>query len=125
MTVKVLPKRGAVYRITLDYIDRPAEVNEKHMVIVIQSDKILRHAGEVNVLEITSNLERVNAPYNVFLPANTLTSHQDVDSKIKCHVLYGVKVDDLLNGEYCGQIPDNIMKEVDDAIIFSLGLSED
>jgi hypothetical protein len=40
-------------------------------------------------------------------------------------VLYGVKVDDLLNGEYCGQIPDDIMKEVDDAIIFSLGLLED
>jgi hypothetical protein len=34
-------------------------------------------------------------------------------------------VDDLLNGEYCGQIPDDIMKEVDDAIIFSLGLLED
>jgi mRNA-degrading endonuclease toxin of MazEF toxin-antitoxin module len=126
MTVKVLPKRGAVYWITLNYIDRPAETNEKHMVVVVQSNEMLKQAREVNVLEITSNLRDVNARYNVFLPANTLTSkHQTVDSKIKCHVLYGVKVDDLINGEYCGQIPDNIMKEVDDAIIFSLGLLED
>jgi len=126
MTAKVLPKRGAVYWITLNYIDRPAVPDEKHMVVVVQSNEILKHASEVNVLEITSNLRDVNARYNVFLPANTLTSqHQAVDSKIKCHVLYGVKVDDLLNGEYCGQIPDDIMKEVDDAIIFSLGLLED
>ena len=126
MKAKVLPKRGAVYWITLDYIDRPAEANEKHMVVVIQNNEMLKQAREVNVLEITSNLQDISAPYNVFLPANTLTSqHQSTDSKIKCHVLYGVKMEDLLNGGYCGQLPDEIMKEIDDAIIFSLGLLED
>jgi len=123
---KVLPKRGAVYWVTLNYIDRPAESNEKHMVVVIQGDEMLNQAREVNVLEITSNLEHVSARYNVFLPANTLTSqHQSTDSKIKCRVLYGVKMEDLLNGEYCGKIPDEIMKKIDDAIIFTLGLLED
>lgn len=126
MKAKVLPKRGAVYWINIDYIDRPSEANEKHMVVVIQNNAILKWSREVNVLEITSNLECIRAPYSVFLPANTLTSpHQSADSKIKCHVLYGVKREDLLNGEYCGQIPEDIMREIDDAIIFSLGLVED
>ncbi len=125
MTAKVLPKRGFVYRITLNYIDRPAEVGEKHLVVVIQNNDILKWSKEVNVVEITSNLEYLNAPYNVFLPANTLTSkRQSTDSKIKCHVLHGVKMEDLLNGEYCGKIPDKIMEEIDDAITFSLGLLE-
>jgi|CryGeyStandDraft_7_1057128.scaffolds.fasta_scaffold48546_2 hypothetical protein len=34
MSVSVKPKRGFVYLITLDYIDRPAESSEKHMVVV-------------------------------------------------------------------------------------------
>jgi len=125
MKARVLPERGFVYWITLDYIDKPAEANEKHMVVVIQSNEMLKQAREVNVLEITSSLKDVNARYNVPLPANTLTSkHQSTDSKIKCHILYGVKMEDLLNGEYCGQLPDEIMKEIDNAIIFSLGLLE-
>ncbi len=126
MKARVHPKRGFVYRIILNYIDRPAESNEKHMVVVIQNNDILKWSREVNVLEITSNPRDISAPYNVSLPAKTLTSqYQSTDSKIKCHVLYGVKIEDLLNGEYCGKIPSEIMKEIDDAIIFSLGLSED
>jgi mRNA-degrading endonuclease toxin of MazEF toxin-antitoxin module len=125
MKARFIPKRGFVYSITLDYIDRPAEPNEKHMVVVIQNNEMLKHAKEVNVLEITSTLHNVDAPYNVYLPANTLLGeYQLSDSKIKCHVLYGVKMDNLLNGEFCGQIPENVMKEIDYAIIFSLGLLE-
>jgi mRNA-degrading endonuclease toxin of MazEF toxin-antitoxin module len=126
MKARVVPKRGFVYRVTLNYIDRSAEPNEKHMVIVIQNNGMLKQAKEVNVLEITSNLHNVNAPYNVFLPADTLPGkHQISDSKIKGHVLYGVEIEDLLNGEFCGQIPNKIMKKIGDAIIFSLGLLED
>lgn len=126
MTAKVFPKRGSVYRTTLNYVDRPATPGEKHMVVVIQSDQMLKHAKEVNVVEITSNLSYINASYNVSLPANTLINgRQPLDSKIKCHILYGVKMEDLLSGEYCGQIPDEIMRQIDDALIFSLGLLED
>ncbi len=126
MTTKVFPKRGSVYWITLNYVDRPAAPGEKHMVVVIQSNQMLKHAKEVNIVEITSNLSYINAPYNVSLPANTLTDgYQPLDSKIKCHILYGVKMEDLLSGEYCGQIPDEIMRQIDDALIFSLGLLED
>jgi len=123
--IKVQPRRGVVYRITLNYIDRQVNSKEKHMVVVVQSNKILKHASEINVLEITSNLKSIDAPYNVLLPANTLlNTRQNVDSKIKCNILYGIKIDDLINGEYCGQIPDEIMQEINDALIFSLGLTE-
>lgn len=122
MTVPVYPKRGFIYFIRLDYVDRPADREEKHMVIVVQSNKLLRHTTEVNVLEVTSNIKNASAPFNVFLSANTLPcSRQFKDSKVKCHFLYGVKIEDLLSGEYCGQVPDEVMAQIDDALLFSLG----
>jgi len=125
MSARVLPKRGFVYKAHLNYPEGVSAPNEKHMVVVIQSDEMLKHAREVNVLLITSNLDYVSAPNNVFLPSNTIGDRQPLDSKIKCHFLYGIKVEDLINGEYCGKIPDEIMAEINDAIIFSLGLLND
>jgi len=122
MKARVLPKRGFVYKVHLNYPEGASAPNEKHMFVVIQSDETLKHTREVNVVEITSNLDYVNAPYNVFLPSNTIGDRQPLDSKIKCHFLYGIKVEDLINGEYCGKIPDEIMDKINDAIMFSLGL---
>ena len=92
------------------------------MVIVIQNNKLLQQATEVNVLEITSNTKNASAPFNVFLPANILPCEcQYKDSKVKCHILYGVKMEDLLSGEFCGQVPDDVMAQIDDALLLSLG----
>jgi len=99
---------------------------EQHMVVVIQNNNMLRQARDINVVKITSNLDGINAPYNVRLPANTLGDRQRYESKIECHAIYGVTKEVLLNGEYCGQIPDEIMEQIDNAILFSLGFfSED
>jgi len=95
---------------------------EQHMVVVIQNDAMLKQANDINVVKITSNIDFINAPFNVRLPANTLGALQPLESKIACHVLYAVTRDELLNAKYCGQIPNEIMEQVDDAILFSLGL---
>jgi len=125
MKARVYPKRGFVYKVILNYPEESSAPNEKHMVVVMQSNEMLKHTREVNVLEITSNLDSINACYNVSLPSLTIGDHQLLNSKIKCHFLYGIKKENLLNGEYCGQIPSDIMSEIEDAIIFSLGLLED
>jgi len=121
--VKIPPKRGYVYKVKINYADRLAKPHEKHMVVVIQNNDMLKQAKDINVVIITSNLSHINAPFNVPLPANTL-NNQPKESKIKCHALYVISREDLENGEFCGEIPSNIMEEIDDAIIFSLGLIE-
>ena len=122
MTIPVEPKRGYVYKIKIDFPDRPAQSNEKHMVIVIQSDE-LKQQKNFNVAMITSNTSYIRARFNVPLPSNTLSGQPEL-SKIKCDFLYVVTRDKLRSGEYCGQIPDIVMSKIDDAIIFSLGLLE-
>jgi len=44
------------------------------------------------------------------------------DGSLSQFVLYGVKMEDLLNEKFCEQIPHEIMKKIDYAVIFSLGL---
>ena len=91
MTVKVLPKRGAVYWITLNYINKPAASGEKHMVVVVQSNEILKQAREVNVLEITSNLRDVNARYmfsfqQILSQANIKPLTARLNAIVKCNI---------------------------------------
>jgi len=124
MSIPVEPKRGFVHKIRLDFSDRLARPRERHMVVVVQKNDMLKQAKDINVVKITSNIKYVNARYNVFLPPHTISDKQPDPSKIECHALYCVPRNRLLNGEYCGKVPDNIMKEIDDAIIFSLGLLE-
>lgn len=124
MTIPFEPKRGCVCKILIDFPDRAAQSNERHMFVVVQSDK-LKQQKNFNIAMITSNTSYIRAPFNVPLPPNTLSGCQPELSMIKCDFLYVATRDKLRRGKYCGQIPDKIMKEIDDAIIFSLGLVED
>jgi mRNA-degrading endonuclease toxin of MazEF toxin-antitoxin module len=121
MSVTFKPKKGNVYKLKSLYKDKGNK--DFHMYVVIQNNRLLKQIQDINVVEITSKKLDCVGPFDVILPEGTLfTNKQTEKCRVKCSFLYHVSRDELLNGQFCGEIPEKIMEEIDTAIGLSLGL---
>jgi mRNA interferase MazF len=73
--------------------------------------------GVVTVIPVTSNIQRVY-PFQVLLPAGTTGLEQD--SKAQAEQIRSVAVERV--GQQIGQVPANIMLEIDEALRLHLAL---
>lgn len=106
-------KRGDVYWVNFDppWGRRPA--------VIIQNDIGNKHADTVIVASITSAFVGKKYPVDVFIPNGLLP---EKNSRVLAATITTVDKEDL--EDYLITLSDNIMEEVDSALISSFGLEK-
>jgi mRNA interferase MazF len=114
-------RRGDVVWVDLDPV-RGTEANKRRPAVIVSNDGANRAAqrlgrGVVTVVPVTTNASRVH-PFQVLLPAaRCRLAH---DSKAQAEQIRSVAVERL--GDVIGQLPGDLVKDLDRAIRLHLGL---
>ena len=108
-------RRGDVYWVDLEPA-RGSEANKARPAVIVSNDAANRAAeragrGVVTIVPITSNTARV-FPFQVLLTA--------ADSKAQAEQVRAIAADRL--GRRIGQIPDAVLRQLDDALRIHLAL---
>ena len=114
-------RRGEIRIVDLDPT-RGSEASKRRPAVIVSNDGANATAtrlgrGVITVIPITSNVQRVY-PFQVRLPAGTTGLEQD--SKAQAEQVRSVAVERV--GQQIGQIPANIMLDIDEALRLHLGL---
>lgn len=114
-------RRGDVVWVDLDPV-RGTEANKRRPAVIVSNDGANRTAqrrgrGVVTVVPVTTNTSRV-FPFQVLLPAER--SRLGRDSKAQAEQIRSVAVERL--GDIIGQLPADLVKDLDTAIRLHLGL---
>ncbi len=114
-------RRGEVRIVDLDPA-RGSEASKRRPAVIVSNDGANATAtrlgrGVVTVIPITSNIQRVY-PFQVLLPAATTGLEQD--SKAQAEQVRSVAVERV--GQQIGQVPANIMLDIDEALRLHLAL---
>lgn len=114
-------RRGEIRFVDLDPT-RGSEASKRRPVVIVSNDGANATAtrlgrGVVTVIPITSNIQRVY-PFQVLLPAATTGLEQD--SKAQAEQVRSVAVERV--GQQIGQVPANIMLDIDEALRLHLAL---
>lgn len=115
-------QRGEIWLADLEPA-RGSEANKTRPVVIVMNDRGARRVGDirrgvVTVAPVTSNVRRV-LDFQVELPAGT--AGLSVDSKVQAEQL--VSCDFSRFVRRLGLLPDETMREVDEAIALHLGLN--
>lgn len=113
--------RGEIRLVDLDPA-RGNEANKRRPAVIVSNDRANSVAarlgrGVVTVVPVTSNTERVY-PFQALLPASATGLRQD--SKAQAEQIRSVAVDRL--GAVLGQVPSDVMVQIDDALRVHLQL---
>ena len=106
-------RRGNVYWVDLD------PPIGRHPVLIVQNDIGNMHAPTVIVVTITSTATDKKYPTDVLLPEEILPKK---NSRVLTATILTIPKDVL--GEYLTTVPQEIMREVDFALMASLGLEK-
>jgi len=114
-------RRGDVVWVDLDPV-RGTEASKRRPAVIVSNDGANRTAqrlgrGVVTVVPVTANTSRVY-PFQVLLPAHRC--RLDRDSKAQAEQIRSVAVERL--GDIIGQLPSDLVKDLDAAIRLHLGL---
>ena len=114
-------RRGEVYAVDLEPV-RGAESNKLRPVVVVSNDTANATAarlgrGVITVVPVTSNVDRMY-PFQVLLPA--LATGLQRDSKAQAEQVRSVAVERV--GARLGEVPDELMRQVDEALRLHLAL---
>lgn len=113
--------RGEIRLADLDPV-RGSEANKRRPVVIVSNDRANSVAsrlgrGVVTIVPVTSNTDRV-FPFQALLPAARTGLPQD--SKAQAEQVRSVAVERL--GGVLGQVPADVMAQVDDALRLHLQL---
>ena len=113
--------RGEIRLVDLDPT-RGSEASRRRPAVIVSNDGANSTAtrlgrGVVTVIPITSNIQRVY-PFQVLLPA--AATGLDQDSKAQAEQVRSVAVERV--GQQIGQVPANIMLDIDEALRLHLAL---
>jgi mRNA interferase MazF len=116
-----LIRRGEVYAVDLEPV-RGSESNKVRPVVVVSNDTANATAarlgrGVITVVPVTLNADRLY-PFQVLLPA--LTTGLPRDSKAQAEQVRSVAVERI--GARLGEVPDELMHQVDEALRLHLAL---
>jgi len=114
-------RRGEIRIVAMDPT-RGSEASKRRPAVIVSNDGANATAtrlgrGVVTVIPITSNIQRVY-PFQVLLPATTTGLEQD--SKAQAEQVRSVAVERV--GQQIGQVPANIMLDIDEALRLHLAL---
>lgn len=114
-------RRGDVVWVDLDPV-RGTEASKRRPAVIVSNDGANRTAqrlgrGVVTVVPVTTNASRVY-PFQVLLPAERCRLARD--SKAQAEQIRSVAVERL--GDIIGQLPADLVKDLDTAIRLHLGL---
>ncbi|HSP10080.1 MAG TPA: type II toxin-antitoxin system PemK/MazF family toxin [Candidatus Dormibacteraeota bacterium] len=114
-------RRGDIRIVDLDPT-RGSEAGKRRPAVIVSNDAANATAtrlgrGVVTVIPITSNIERLY-PFQVLLTSATTGLEQD--SKAQAEQIRGVAVERV--GQLIGQVPANIMLDIDEALRLHLAL---
>jgi mRNA interferase MazF len=114
-------RRGEIVTIDLDPV-RGSEACKTRPAVVVSNDAasstaIRLRRGVITVVPVTSSIERVH-PFQVLLPARLTGLHQD--SKAQAEQVRSVAVEHV--GRRVGQLPGELMAELDQALRVHLSL---
>ena len=111
------PRRGELYWLNFDP-STGAEMKALHPCVVIQNDVGNKHSNLTIVAAITSNLRVARLPVVVAVPAGT--GGLSRESVVHCGHIY--TIDKTRLGDLIGQMPPELMANIDLALTQSLGL---
>jgi len=114
-------RRGEVRLVDLEPV-RGSEANKRRPAVVVSNDQANATAGRlgrgvITVVPLTSNIDRVFA-FQALLPA--ATSGLRMDSKAQAEQVRSVAVERI--GPVLGNIPPQLMRDVDEALRLHLQL---
>ncbi|MCX6511484.1 MAG: type II toxin-antitoxin system PemK/MazF family toxin [Actinobacteria bacterium] len=113
--------RGEIYLVNFDPA-RSGEVNKQRPAVIVSNDGANSSAerrghGVITIVPMTSNVTRIY-PFQVLIPADA--TGLDVDSKAQAEQVRSISVERL--GLAIGQVPHELMEEIDEALRLHLAL---
>jgi mRNA interferase MazF len=112
------PKRGEIWYASLE----PAvghEIGKTRPALIMSNDKNNEYSSTVTLIPITGSIEKIY-PFEVFIfkPESGLP----MDSKLKCNQIRTIDKSRL--SKVVGEIPEEIIKKVEKAVLIHLEISE-
>jgi len=111
------PKRGEIWQVSLEPVVGH-EIGKARPALIISNDKNNEYSSTVTLVPITGSIEKIY-PFEVFI--SKLESGLPLDSKLKCNQIR--TVDKLRLSNFVGDIPDEIIKKVEKAVLIHFGIS--
>jgi mRNA interferase MazF len=112
------PKRGEIWNVSLEPV-LDNETGKQRPALVISNDKNNQYSSTVTLIPIAGSIEKIY-PFEVFISREV--SKLPLDSKLKCNQIR--TVDKLRLLKVVGDIPDEIIKNVEKAIMIHLEVAE-
>jgi mRNA interferase MazF len=112
------PKRGEIWQVSLEPVVGH-EIGKERPALIISNDKNNEYSSTVTLIPITGSVEKIY-PFEVFI--SKLESGLPLDSKLKCNQIRTVDKSRL--SKVVGEIPDEIIKKVEKAVLIHLEISE-
>jgi mRNA interferase MazF len=112
------PKRGEIWQVSLEPV-LGHEIGKTRPALIISNDKNNQYSLTVTLIPIMGSLEKIY-PFEVFISGED--SGLPLDSKLKCNQIR--TVDKLRLLKVVGEIPGEILKKVEKAILIHLEISE-
>ena len=111
------PKRGEIWNVSLEPV-LGHEIGKTRPALVISNNKNNEYSATVTLIPSTSSVEKIY-PFEVFISGED--SGLPLDSKLKCNRIR--TVDKLRLLKVIGEVPDEIIKKVEKAILIHVGIS--
>ena len=111
------PRRGEIWQVSLEPVEGH-EIGKTRPALVISNDKNNEYSSTVTLIPITASIEKIY-PFEVFISGED--SGLPLDSKLKCNQIR--TVDKLRLSKVIGEVPEEIIKKVEKAILIHVGIS--
>lgn len=116
---EVTVKRGSIYYIMQSgEQNQPGVINQGRPAIVVSNDKLNAWTRAVEIVFLTSK-PKIDHPTHVKID-NPEDSGLRFASTVLCEQIYTIPAERI--GRKLGDVPDYIMKQIDEALMHSLGL---
>jgi len=112
------PKRGEIWQVSLEPV-LGHEIGKTRPALVISNNKNNEYSSTVTLIPITGSIEKIY-PFEVFISVED--SGLPLDSKLKCSQIR--TVDKLRLLRVVGEISDEIIKKVEEALLIHVGISK-
>ena len=110
------PKKGEIWQVSLEPVEGH-EIGKTRPALVISNDKNNEYSPTVTLIPITASIEKIY-PFEVFISGED--SGLPLNSKIKCNQIR--TVDKLRLLKLIGEIPAEIIKKVEEALLIHIGI---
>ena len=113
------PARGDIYLANLEPVKGTETEGTSRPVLIVQNNSITKNFLTIIGIPFTKNLDRSKLPSTVLIKKDT-TNRLAVDSVLLCHQIRTLDKSRLV--KRLGQISEKQLTEVDEKLLFTLGI---